>query len=156
MCGEPAPARNPCGDADFRAFAKLFKQVIHGAIAVDREFAASHGLALTDIMCLAFLTEHDGPVSAKMLAEHVNLSTGATTALIDRLERDGFVERRPNPSDRRGVIIVPVEERAKPVLATGERLRHRLKWAYGCLSKEEVGAVARFFNALLAGTGPTE
>jgi DNA-binding MarR family transcriptional regulator len=37
--------------------------------------------------------------------EAMTLSSGAMTNRIDRLERAGYVERRPDPRDRRGVLI---------------------------------------------------
>jgi DNA-binding MarR family transcriptional regulator len=33
------------------------------------------------------------------------LSTGGTTARLDRLEKAGLIERLPSPSDRRGVLV---------------------------------------------------
>ncbi|MCE7029783.1 MarR family winged helix-turn-helix transcriptional regulator [Jiella avicenniae] len=127
----------------------MFKQVVHVAVGLDRELATRYGLALTDLMCLGFLEDSDEPVSAKKIAEHVGLSTGATTALLDRLEREGFVTRRPNPADRRGVIIVLVEAKAGKVLDDQKDLRNRLKSAYDGLSREEAIGVARFLRALL-------
>jgi DNA-binding MarR family transcriptional regulator len=39
------------------------------------------------------------------LSEHVMLSTGAMTNRLDRLEERGFVVRKPDPHDRRGVLV---------------------------------------------------
>jgi DNA-binding MarR family transcriptional regulator len=41
------------------------------------------------------------------LADRLCLTSGAVTALIDRLERLGWAERAPHPSDRRSVIVRP-------------------------------------------------
>lgn len=144
----PPPSR-PRQPEGFKEFSHLFKQVVHVALGLDRELATRYGLALTDLMCLGFLAEAAEPVSAKMIAEHVGLSTGATTALLDRLERDGFVARRPNPADRRGVIIALVEEKAGEVLDDQAPMRNRLQAAYGGLSREEALGVMRFYRALL-------
>jgi DNA-binding MarR family transcriptional regulator len=35
------------------------------------------------------------------------LTTGAVTGMIDRLERAGYVNRQPDPDDRRRVIVQP-------------------------------------------------
>ena len=50
------------------------------------------GLNSTDLECLDLL-EMAGPITAGRLAEHAGLTTGAMTAVIDRLERAGFARR---------------------------------------------------------------
>ncbi len=49
-----------------------------------------------------------GPMTAGELAEQTGLTTGAVTGLVDRLEREGFVKREHDKSDRRRVIIKPI------------------------------------------------
>jgi DNA-binding MarR family transcriptional regulator len=44
-----------------------------------------------------------------LLASAVGTDTAGITGLIDQLERNGFVIRRPNSSDRRAVIIEPTD-----------------------------------------------
>ncbi len=61
-----------------------------------------------DLRCLDWLTE--GPMTATRLAEATGLSTAATTAMIDRLERTGFVRRRRDEGDRRQVIVEMTED----------------------------------------------
>ena len=39
------------------------------------------------------------------LARHRMMTSGGMTAALDRLERKGFIERLPNPADRRGSIV---------------------------------------------------
>ena len=61
-------------------------------------------LNITDSECLSLLTIK-GASTPKELGRYTGLSTGATTAMLDRLEKLSFIHRKPNPSDRRGVII---------------------------------------------------
>ena len=44
-----------------------------------------------------------------LLASAVGTDTAGITGLIDQLEKNGFVIRRPSPSDRRAVIIEPTD-----------------------------------------------
>lgn len=44
-------------------------------------------------------------MSPSELAEAAMLTSGAMTNRLDRLENGGFVERRPDPDDRRGLAI---------------------------------------------------
>jgi DNA-binding MarR family transcriptional regulator len=57
----------------------------------------------TDLRGLDWLA--DGPKSAGQLSRGTGLSSAATTTLIDRLERKGFVERVRDGDDRRRVLV---------------------------------------------------
>jgi DNA-binding MarR family transcriptional regulator len=77
-----------------------------GAYTVMMHTAIAHavGLNATDHKSLDLLGRH-GPMTAGALSELTGLTTGAVTGVIDRLEKAGFVERRPDPDDRRRVIV---------------------------------------------------
>jgi DNA-binding MarR family transcriptional regulator len=62
------------------------------------------GINRTDSRCLDILDQH-GSMSAGDLAEASRLTTGAITAVIDRLERAGYARRVPDPADRRRVLV---------------------------------------------------
>src|SRR5579862_8285253 len=62
------------------------------------------GINRTDARCMDILDQH-GSMSAGDLAEASRLTTGAITAVIDRLERAGLAQRVPDPSDRRRVLV---------------------------------------------------
>jgi len=47
-----------------------------------------------------------GPMTQKRLGERLSISPGAGTAMIDRLESRGYVERIPNPEDRRSALVL--------------------------------------------------
>ena len=64
------------------------------------------GLNATDMECLRLLSQK-GTATPTELAKHTGLTSGATTAMLDRLEKAGLIERRPNPNDRRGTLIAP-------------------------------------------------
>ncbi|MEV5574929.1 MarR family transcriptional regulator [Spirillospora sp. NPDC052269] len=73
--------------------------------------AAKAGLNVTDAQCINALVL-DGPQTPGRLAQLMGITTGgAITAVIDRLERAGYVRRSPDPEDRRRVIIEAVPER---------------------------------------------
>jgi len=67
------------------------------------------GVNRTDARCLDILDEH-GRMSAGDLAQKSGLTTGAITAVIDRLERADYARRVPDPSDRRRVLVEPTEK----------------------------------------------
>jgi hypothetical protein len=50
-----------------------------------------------------------GSLTSGELASRTGMSTGATTRLIDRLERAGYVRRTIDPADRRKVVVEVVQ-----------------------------------------------
>jgi DNA-binding MarR family transcriptional regulator len=75
------------------------------------------GLSESDVAAIEFLVDL-GPATAGRLAELMGLTTGAVTRMIDRLEQAGYVRRRPDPADRRRVIIEVVPEKMAATRAT--------------------------------------
>jgi DNA-binding MarR family transcriptional regulator len=90
----------------------------------------------TDLRCLDWLTE--GSMSAGELTEATGLSSAATTTLLDRLERKGYVRRVRDTMDRRKVLVELTPE--------GEERLYRL---YGPLANEGGRLLARFSDAEL-------
>ena len=68
------------------------------------ETLAEHGLDWADWKVLGALVRKS-PRSAGKLAEITELSSGAMTSRLDRLEESGFVRRLVDPGDRRGVLV---------------------------------------------------
>jgi DNA-binding MarR family transcriptional regulator len=62
------------------------------------------GINRTDSRALDILEQH-GSMSAGDLAQASRLTSGAITAVIDRLERAGLARRVPDPTDRRRVLV---------------------------------------------------
>jgi DNA-binding MarR family transcriptional regulator len=62
------------------------------------------GINRTDSRCLDIL-EQLGRMTAGALAHESGLSTGAITAVIDRLEKAGYAQRVDDPADRRRVLV---------------------------------------------------
>ena len=70
------------------------------------------GLNVTDMECLRLLFQK-GVATPSELSRFTGLTSGATTAMLDRLEKAGLIERRPNPDDRRGALITPAKSSAE-------------------------------------------
>jgi DNA-binding MarR family transcriptional regulator len=79
------------------------------------------GVNSTDLECLDLL-EMAGPTTAGRLAEHAGLTTGAMTAVIDRLERAGFARRLRDAEDRRCVRVEALSRNFKHVSGLYRRL----------------------------------
>lgn len=61
------------------------------------------GLAYEEFKVLILL--HDGPRSHGSLCRELLVSSGVMTNRLDKLERAGLLLRKPDPSDRRGVLL---------------------------------------------------
>jgi DNA-binding MarR family transcriptional regulator len=70
----------------------------------DAAVAGLAGLHRTDWRCLDLLFTR-GPMTAGQLASAMHLTTGAVTAVVDRLESAGWVRRTRAADDRRKVIV---------------------------------------------------
>lgn len=66
--------------------------------------AAYFGVNRTAMRCMDVLDQR-GQLTAGEIAVHTGLTTGSVTAMLDRLERDGLVQRLSDPSDRRRVLV---------------------------------------------------
>ncbi len=74
--------------------------------ALQRECLGEHGLAFTEYSVLRLLqTAPNHHLPPSVLAEKILCTTGSMTGLVDRLQRTGLVERAPDPTDRRGVLV---------------------------------------------------
>lgn len=130
----------------------LIKQVIMGGreyginmVLFRHIVGASLGVNVTDMECLGILF-FKGVATPSELAKYTGLSSGATTAMLDRLEKARLIERRPNPDDRRGILIVIVKETATkvaPLFASIREAQNRLVSSY---TEKELELLAGYFQ----------
>jgi len=83
------------------------------AVDVVNQIAAERmGINRTDHRVMEILNRQ-GPMTAGDLAEASHLTTGAITAVLDRLERVGFARRVRDTEDRRRVLVEQTPEGTK-------------------------------------------
>ncbi|MBN9889911.1 MarR family winged helix-turn-helix transcriptional regulator [Salipiger abyssi] len=73
--------------------------------AVYEQSAQSSEMHSTDFRAICLLAEYEAPMSPTEMGHALGLTSGAVSALLLRLENAGMISRRPNPKDRRGVLI---------------------------------------------------
>jgi DNA-binding MarR family transcriptional regulator len=88
----------------------LLQKQVGEVLAFAAAMARRTGLGLSEMAALEHLQHSHGGLTPTELGRRLSLSSGAITALVDRLERTGHVERRPNPADRRSSVVLPVPE----------------------------------------------
>ncbi|NOV02186.1 MarR family transcriptional regulator [Paenibacillus sp. LMG 31457] len=107
--------------------------------------AASLGLYNNDFIAIDFLHEK-GPITAGELSKLTGLTTGSVTALIDRLEKNGFVRRQNDPNDRRKVIIVPLYEKKAEISHTYLPLHAAMVKLASSYTDEELTFISQFLS----------
>ena len=71
---------------------------------LDQAAADQYGLNRTDMRALD-LVGRAGPLAPTALARLLGFTTGGVTTVLDRLERAGYIRRRPDPADRRRLVV---------------------------------------------------
>ena len=103
------------------------------------------GLNVTDMECLRLLFQK-GVATPSELSRFTGLTSGATTAMLDRLERAGLIERRPNPNDRRGTLIAPVPSSGEKAASWFESARIAQDQLISSYSESELEIIADAFE----------
>jgi DNA-binding MarR family transcriptional regulator len=119
------------------AYSVLFNQAI----------AERLGINATDLRCLGMIGG-EGPMTAGRLAELTSLTTGAITGVIDRLEEAGLAERRPDPTDRRRVIVVAAPDAMRRVGPLFDSLAQAIAEYCSQFTAEQLAAIVDFVNGL--------
>src|SRR5215469_17001961 len=103
------------------------------------------GVNVTDMECLGVIF-FKGVATPSELARYTGLSSGATTAMLDRLEKSKLIARRPNPKDRRSIHIVLVQETAEKLAPWFASLREAQEKLVSSYSEPELKLLADFFT----------
>lgn len=116
-----------------------------------KDSVSSLGLTHGQFFMLIALYDEDGLLPSQ-LAEKTALDRPTTSGLLERLERDGWIERRLDPTDRRAIrvhLTPKAQGRRADILATFEDINGRflrkysnrewqqLQWLLGRLEESE-------------------
>jgi DNA-binding MarR family transcriptional regulator len=139
MEGKPRP--------DAQDAIRAMDDLIATSVIGQQEFARKLGVSVTDLICFAYVLEaKDSPPTAGQLAERAHVTTGAVTGILNRLERAGFVTRRPDPADRRRVRVTAVPDAAARVEALYVPYYIRLTELFARYTPDETAVVADWFQ----------
>jgi DNA-binding MarR family transcriptional regulator len=125
---------------------------------LDAELEESHGLPLSSYEVLVYLDgAPDKQLRMRDLADLVLLSRSGLTRLVDRLVRDGLIERATCSSDGRGAYAVLTPdgvrrlEQVRETHLTGVRRRFLDRF-----EDDELETLAGFWDRVLPGAAGTE
>jgi len=136
----------------YRLWVKLFEQRV-----------PQLGMTFTQCKVLVFLSRNEGTTQAK-LAEASDTEPMTLVRVLDRMERDGWIERRPDPADRRAYRL-HLRRASNPVLneilSIGEKARNEALAGLSGEQREQMMSMLEHVRANLvalvaAGDEPTD
>ncbi|GAA2431994.1 MarR family winged helix-turn-helix transcriptional regulator [Streptomyces macrosporus] len=100
-----------------RDVCKLIHRFTQKLDAHVRSVAEELGITATQVVALRELSE---PITARELADRMVCEPSNATFVLDRLEQQGLIERRPHPTDRRAkqIVLTPDGERYRTDVLT--------------------------------------
>lgn len=121
--------------------------------------AAAEDLSVEGFYLVAALRRVGPPyeMSPKSLCSSLSMTSGGMTALLDRSAAAGLVTRRPNPADRRGIIVTLTEHgKAKALSILKRQVRLEEAFVAG-LGPQKFQALADLLDELASqDSGPGE
>jgi len=153
VASPPAAAVEGLCPAELEAWRGLLR--VHASVlkVLDAEMEAAHGLPLTSYEVLIQLADApDHRMRMCDLADSVLLSRSGMSRLVDRLERDGLLERCACTHDARGAFACITQagrellERARPTHVAGIRRRFLAQF-----SEPELRQLGAFWDRLVPG-----
>jgi MarR family 2-MHQ and catechol resistance regulon transcriptional repressor len=118
---------------------KLFVVLSRAAASVAehaRQDILRHGLSVSEFGVLELLW-HKGPQPLGEVAERILLTTGSVTYVIDQLVKQGLVQRRACPTDRRVIYAELTEEGSERIAKIFPVHAAQIKQAVAGLTAEE-------------------
>ncbi len=117
--------------------------------------SSTHRLHRTDLSALAFMVQAaraDQTVTPGRLGEALNLSSPATTALMDRLDRAGHLTRHRSAEDRRQIQLAMTDHARQVGRRLFTPLARHLTQALDGYSDAERELASRFITDMIAAT----
>jgi len=130
------------------ALDEAIRKVGAQAVLISDLVATRVGINSTDLECLDLL-QLNGPITAGQMSARSGLTSGATTAMIDRLERAGYVRRRRDPGDRRVVVVEVLEHCGLHIAPLYQPIQKDLEKLHARYSNRELAIVVRYLTEAL-------
>ena len=125
-------------------------KIMRLAAYLERDFAANSALKSGQFQVLATLRRRDPvPMNATELARAAILTTGAMTAVLDRLEEEGLIRREIDSEDRRARRITITEKGRSLIDRALEQRVAQHRALNAALTLEEREALSAILRKLL-------
>jgi MarR family 2-MHQ and catechol resistance regulon transcriptional repressor len=91
---------------------------------------------------------HKGPQLVNDIGRRIELTSGAITAAVDRLERQGLVAREPHETDRRARVVRLTPRGKREAVKAYAKHKAAMDLAVAALSKRERVALIQLLKKL--------
>ena len=137
-------------DDDAESLGELLVRVTRGQRRRWREALAPWDLSPHHVRALRVVTDRSGTRLSE-LAEALHIAPRSATEVADALQARGLVERTPDPTDRRAVVLTPTEEgrRVQAEIAAARAADNRDLFAR--LDADDRATLARILRTLAEG-----
>ncbi len=116
----------------------------------ERKELAPFGLTFGQARALRIVASRDGGLRIGELAAELEIVPRSATTMVDGLEEAGFVTRRPDPSDRRSVIVGCSEDGRALLTRLSRAQRTSAEQLFEGLSGEEARELLRLLRGSTA------
>ena len=132
------------------------RRLLTAARLVQPAVAEQGGLTTSEVRTLELLAQ--GPLGPAEIARRLDVSTAASSGIVDRLVAHGHVERTPHPSDRRRQVVQMTDSGRVDTMRMLAPMLERLEQLEAGLDEHDREVVTRFLEgaveALLAVVPP--
>ena len=111
-------------------------------------FSRAVGITVSEMIALEHIGSSGG-LGPSELARRLQMTTGAVTALVDRLEASGYVARAAHPSDRRRIVISRTQKADDDITEEVAPMVMEILELAGSFADAERQAVGRFLDGFI-------
>jgi DNA-binding MarR family transcriptional regulator len=132
---------------DDDGLAELFWGVARRLRHQTRESLSPWDVTPSQSRALSVLMRH-GTLRLSELSEHLRIAARSATEVVDDLQEQGLVERRPDPADRRATLVALTGAGADAGAAIADARRAEAARFFGALSVDDRADLGRILRTL--------
>lgn len=142
MVGQPPPANGAS------AVTHALRDLVEAGALLRHVVSRRAGLSETEMRTLQHLSR--GPLGPAEVARLLEVSTAASTGIVDRLVERGHAERRPHPADRRRIEVHLTDSGRTEVVGHLRPMLDQLAALDATYTPDELAVVERYLRGATA------
>ncbi len=126
---------------------ELFWQLAPGFTRWAESRMEEQGMTPQRLRLMGLLMDN-GSMTMGALSDELGVSATNVTALVDALEKDGMVERKPHPTDRRAIMIQMTAKAEKKLAEGCAVFKDRVAELFSSFNKTEQGQFVQYLSRM--------